>query len=242
MPKFMFGQPTDVLASGSNWVPGPIRQVVFRWLLRLLQGRYRTYGLPENPRPPLTQHPTLNSDLIDFVRHGRIVPRPGIAALDGHDVVFTDGRRETFDIICACTGFWTTFPFFDESLVDFKRLEQVPLYRKMLHPAYPTLYFVGLFQPLGCIWPLADYQARLATLELQGRYTRPANLSAAIAHELDNPHYPFDAGQRHAVEVDYHKFRADLARELRRAGVDIGKPPAGQPGKYKVTPIPAVSV
>ncbi len=239
MPKFMFGKPTDVLASGSNWVPSRVRQVLFRLLLRVLQGRYREYGLPENPRPPLTQHPTLNSDLLDFIRHGRIVPRPGVASLAGQDVVFTDGRREPFDVICACTGFWTTFPFFDASLVDFQRLEKIPLYRKMLHPTYPTLYFIGLFQPLGCIWPLADYQARIAALELLGRYRRPADLDAAIARELAHPHHPFDGGQRHAVEVDYHTFRAELAAELERAGIDIGKPPAGKAGRYKVTPVPA---
>ena len=241
-PKFLFGQPVDVFAAGSAWVPTPIRQVAFRWMLRLLQGPYSRYDLPENPRPPLTQHPTLNSDLLDFIRHGRVTPRPGIARLDGLDVVFTDGRRETYDIICACTGFWTTFPFFDEALVNFKRLEKIPLYRKMLHAQHPTLYFIGLFQPLGCIWPLADYQARLAALELVGRYQRPGNLDAAIAHELAHPHFDFDGGQRHAVEVDMHAFRAELAAELRLAGEEIGKPPAGRKGHYKQTPVPARAV
>ncbi len=237
-PKFLFGQPTDVFASHSAWVPVAIRQIVFRLMLRVLQGPYSRYGLPENPRPPLTQHPTLNSDLLDFIRHGRVKPRRGIARWDGLEVTFTDGMREAFDIICACTGFWTTFPFFDEAFVNFKRLEKIPLYRKMLHPEHPTLYFIGLFQPLGCIWPLADYQARIACLELQGRYRRPADLDAAIADELAHPHYDFDGGQRHAVEVDYGKFRAELARELRSAGEDIGKPPMGLPGRYKHTPVP----
>ncbi len=238
MPKFLFGQPTDVIAARSAWVPGWIRQITFTLLLRVMQGRYRQYGLPENPRPPLTQHPTLNSDLLDFIRHGRIAPRPGVASLDGHDVVFSDGRREPYDIICACTGFWTTFPFFDTALINFRHVEKVPLYRRMLHPKFPTLYFIGLFQPLGCIWPLADYQARIATLELLGRYTRPADLDAAIATEMAHPHHPFETHPRHAMEVDYHKFRAELASELRRAGVEIGKAPGGRAGAYKVTPVP----
>ncbi|MBI2795732.1 MAG: NAD(P)-binding domain-containing protein [Gemmatimonadetes bacterium] len=237
-PKFIFGKPSDVFAAESGWLPRRLRQWILGRLLRLLQGPYSRYGLPENTRPPLTQHPTLNSDLLDFIRHGRVAPRPAIARLDGHDVVFADGRREAYDIICACTGFWTTFPFFDESFIDFKHLEKIPLYRKMLHPRHPTLYFIGLFQPLGCIWPLADYQARLACLEILGRYRRPANLEAAIADELARPHFDFDGGQRHAVEVDAHQFRAELARELRTAGVDIGRPPAGRKGHYKPEPRP----
>ena len=240
-PKFLFGQPTDVFAAKSAWVPTKIRQLTFRLMLQALQGPYSRYGLPENPRPPLTQHPTLNSDLLDFIRHGRVKPRKGIARWDGLEVTFTDGTRESFDTICACTGFWTTFPFFDEAHVNFKRLEKVPLYRKMLHPMFPTLYFIGLFQPLGCIWPLADYQARIACLELLGRYERPAKLDAAIADEMAHPHHDFDGGQRHAVEVDYGRFRAELARELGTAGVEIGAPPMGIKGRYKRAPVSAGS-
>lgn len=238
-PKFLFGQPTDVFASKSAWLPAWIRQRTFKVLLRAMQGPYASYGLPENPRLPLTQHPTLNSDLLDYIRHGRVVPRPGIRRFDGEVVEFTDGRREPFDIVCACTGFWTVFPFFDRAFIDYQHAEKVPLYRKMLHPAHLTLYFIGLFQPLGCIWPLADHQARLACLELTGRYRRPADLAARIAHEVAHPHYDFEGGQRHAVEVDYGKFRAELARELRSAGEDIGEPPAGRPGHYRSAPRPA---
>ena len=237
-PKFLFGQPVDVFAAGSQWMPARVRQVLFRLMLRILQGPYSRYGLAENPRAPLTQHPTLNSDLLDYIRHGRVTPRPAVARLEGSAVVFADGQRESFDIICACTGFWTTFPFFEEALVNFKHLEKVPLYRKMLHPQHPTLYFIGLFQPLGCIWPLADYQARIACLELTGRYRRPPNLDAAIRDELSHPHYQFDGGQRHAVEVDAHAFRAELAAELRTAGVDIGRAPAGRKGFYKQAMVP----
>ena len=233
VPKFIFGQPSDVFAARTSWLPKSIRQFAMRKLLTLLQGPYGRYGLPTNNRPPLSQHPTLNSDLLDFIRHGRIKPRPGIRRLDGKMVEFTDGTREAFDIICACTGFWTTFPFFDKSFIEFKHAEKVPLYQKMMHAEYGNLYFIGLFQPLGCIWPLADYQAKLACLEILGKYQRPSDMKAAIQYEIEHPHFDFEAGQRHAVEVDYHSFRTDLKGELHKAGVDIGKPPMGIKSRYK---------
>ena len=43
----------------------------------------------------------------------------------------------------------------------------------------------------------------------------------------------FEGGQRHAMEVDYHGLRRDLRGELLKAGVDIGKPPMGNKGRYK---------
>jgi hypothetical protein len=37
--------------------------------------------------------------------------------------------------------------------------------------------------------------------------------------------------------VDYHFFRKDLARELKKAGINIGRPPKGIASRYKVTPV-----
>ncbi|WP_039948496.1 flavin-containing monooxygenase [Leptospira fainei] len=233
-PKFLFGMPSDVFAALTpGWIPAKIKQYTLTKLLHLLQGSYKSYGLPENTTLALSHHPTLNSDLLDFIRHGRIVPRPAIKALHGKEVEFVNGMKERYDIICACTGFWTTFPFFDKSFIDFQYAEKIPLYRKMMHADYPNLYFIGLFQPVGCIWPMADYQAKLACLEILGRYQRPKDLKAAIQYEIDHPHFSFGGGQRHAVEVDYHGFRKDLKSDLLKAGVDIGKPPGGNKLLYK---------
>lgn len=233
LPKFLFGMPVDVYAARFIWVPVRLRQWLFGWTLKWLHGSYEDYGLPAPTRPAGTQHPTLNSDLLDFIRHGRVKPRPAIKALDGEEVEFVDGSREAFDIICACTGFWISFPFFDKSFIDFQRADRVPLYRRMMHAQYENLYFIGLFQPLGCIWPLADYQAKLACAEIVGRYRRPADMEAAIRWELDHPHADYDGSTRHSTEVDYHEFRKELKQELRKAGIDIGEPPRGRAGHYK---------
>lgn len=226
VPKFMFGMPSDVFAARTYWLPTKLRQFLSTKVLRLLQGSYRKYGLPEPDRPVGTQHPTLNSDLLDFIRHGRIHPRPAVKALHGGEVEFINGSREAFDIICACTGFWISFPFFDESFINFRQAERVPLFRQMMHADYDNLYFIGLFQPLGSIWPMADYQAKLACAEVVGRYQRPRDMAAAIRHEMENPHADFAGGTRHSTEVDYHMFRDDLKLELRQAGIDISKPTA----------------
>lgn len=217
IPKYLFGTPADVLASRSTWLPRALRQFGLTRLLRLVQGRYADIGLPENTQPVMSHHPTVNSELLDVIRHGRIRPKPGIANWDGDGVRFVDGSREAYDIVVAATGFKISFPFFDPAVADFEDAEQVPLWRKMFHAKYPSLYFIGLFQPLGCIWPLADHQARLACLEMTGRYRRPAQLSGAIAEELANPHYQWEAGPRHSTEVDYHRFRSELVHEIRRA-------------------------
>jgi hypothetical protein len=230
IPKFIFGKPSDVYATGTMWMPIWLRQRAFKLLLKNLQGNYREMGLPEHHLYPLQQHPTLNSDLIDYVRHGKVLPRPGIERFDGAQVVFKDGSRSEFDIIVACTGFKISFPFFLGGFVDWQDSDRVPLLHRMIPAEHSSLYYVGLFQPLGCIWPMADMQARLAVQEILGKWKRPADMPAAIKHEIDNPHYDFERATRHNTEVDYHRFRAELKAQLGKAGVDIGKAPAFRRG------------
>jgi hypothetical protein len=233
VPKFMFGRPSDVTGAGLNFLPRKAKQWLMTGMLRLIQGSYRKYGLPENVKPVLSHHPTLNSDLLDFIRHGRITPKPAITRFDGGWVEFVDGSRQRYDRVCAATGFWISFPFFDRSFIDFQHAEKVPLLLKMMHAEYDNLYFIGLFQPTGCIWPLADYQALLACAEILGRYRRPADMQQAIAREMNHPHYRFDGGSRHATQVDFHMLRDELRAELKKAGLDIGKPPMAVPARYK---------
>jgi len=214
VPKFLFGQPVDVLASRVRWLPAGIRQWLLKRLLLTIQGRHSAYGLPDPDWGPFEAHPTLNQDLLPLIRHGRIQPRPAIERLDGDAVVFADGRREVVDVIIAATGFRITFPFFDPNLIDYSEARKVPLYKKMLHPSFPNLYFIGLLQPLGCIWPLAERQARIAAAEIAGTYERPANLDQAIEAELARPHFSFLDSPRHSTEVEYHRFCDELNSEL----------------------------
>ena len=135
----------------------------------------------------------------------------------GITIHFTDGTKEDFDVIIAATGYRITFPFFDKAFINWEDSNYVPLWRRMFHPGVPNLYFIGLFQPLGCIWPLADYQALLACLELKGQYQRPGDLPAEIERERRNPHFRFVESPRHSTEVDYADFRAELFAELKKA-------------------------
>lgn len=221
VPKFMLGYPADILVKSLEKLSPKTRQKLLTKMVKAFTGNYADFGLPVNNKPMLTQHPTANSDFIDYIRHGKIKPKPAIQRLDGKNVEFVDGTVEAFDIICCCTGFWTVFPFFDQDFIDFQHVDKLPLYRKMMHATHENLYFIGLFQPLGCIWPASDHQANLACQEILGKYKRPKNMHQAIENEIKNPHYNFEAGQRHAAEVDYNDFRAELVADLKSSGIHI---------------------
>ena len=214
IPKFMLGMPTDVLyVKVMRKVPKFMRQWVLELTLRLLQGKNRNYGLMEPEHGPLEVHPTLNSELLYFIRHGEIFPKPDIQSWKGRTVTFRDGTEEEFDSIIAATGFETSYPYLPDAVGDYSGTE-VPLYLKTFHPKFEDLFFIGLFQPLGCIWPAAEVQGRLVAKAIQGEWRRPVDINAAIRRELEHPDYAFTKAPRHAVEVDYHEFRKRLAYEL----------------------------
>lgn len=216
-PKFIFGKPTDVLFSIIKGLPRWLKQILVSFVIRILQGRYAKYHLKKPDCKPLEIHPTINSELLYFIRHGKILPQRGIDRFEGNTVHFIDGRQEEFDVVIFATGYKISFPFFAKDLIDFSNLTSIPLYRKMMHPEFSSLYFIGLFQPQGCIWPLADYQAKIAAQIISGSLKRPANLTNKIRKEMKKARSRFKETIRHALEVDYQGFRRQLIKELSKS-------------------------
>ncbi len=222
VPKFIFGVPSDhlhnVVANSrlGRMLPGPLRQRLNTMLLRFVQGSNASYGLPEPDHDIGTTHPTINSELLYFIRHGRIQPVPHVARFEGRTVVFADDSREDYDAIIACTGFRIEHPFFDPGFLDYSQ-GPVPLYLKMIPADRDDLAFVGLFQPLGCIWPAAELQSKLLAQWWTGQWSPPANRERAIRRELSRPHVRQLDTPRHTITVDYPVFRRELLTALGRA-------------------------
>ncbi len=215
-PKFIFGKPTDLMFSIIKGLPHWLKQILVSFVIRILQGRYAKYHLKKPDCKPLEIHPTINSELLYFIRHGKIKPYKGIDRFDGDKVHFVDGQQDEFDVVIFATGYKISFPFFSKELIDFSNLTSIPLYRKMMHPEFSSLYFIGLFQPQGCIWPLADYQAKIAAQIIAGNLKRPANLTHKIKREMKKARSRFKETIRHALEVDYQGFRNQLIKELKK--------------------------
>lgn len=214
-PKFVFGKPTDDAVAKTQWMPAWLRQKFFNLVIRVLQGKYRKYQLMKPDCGPLEIHPTINNELLYFIRHGKVHTRHGISHFDGNTVYFTNGVSDEFDVVIFATGYKISFPFFDKELIDFSGSTKVPLYRKMMHANLENLYFIGLCQPQGCIWPLADYQSKIVARIIMGTLQRPEQLAKKIDQEMNKPHYRFKSHMRHALEVDYHMFRRELIEMLR---------------------------
>ena len=212
-PKFMMGKPADVFSTKIHWLPRKLWQKLSALSLYFRNGSNSDYGLQEPDGPLGSHHPTINEDLFFTIRHGKIKPRQDIDSLNGNTVVFKDGSRGEYDIIVACTGYIIAHPFFEKSLIDYSTGE-VPLWLRMMHPEIENLYFIGLFQPLGCIWPGSELQSKIMARELSGKWKRPADIQKRISAELKHPDFSQINTPRHTITVDFHRFRKRLLAQL----------------------------
>ncbi|MEK7794620.1 MAG: NAD(P)-binding domain-containing protein [Candidatus Hydrogenedentota bacterium] len=158
MPKTMFGAPTVELMK--PWMPLWFQRLLLRACIAVTVGDYRTYGLQKPDHKIFETHPSINSELLHYLRHGKIHPHAGIDRIDGHRVVFTDGTSCDVDLIVAATGYRVSFPFLPEGLVPIHGAAPQVLAGGVL-PDYKGLYIVGTLQVRYGFGPLLTPYANL---------------------------------------------------------------------------------
>ena len=215
LPKYMFGIPTDHLTD-SPLVRAPLKvqQVSMAALLRLTQGKVTDYGLPEPDHEVLHAHPTISQDILNRLGHGDIAVRPNIDRFEGSKVFFTDGTSGEYDVVVYCTGYKVSFPFFDDAVVTAED-NHVDLYRRVVHPEHPGLYFIGLIQPLGAIMPLSEVQAEWVgdLVTGAGALPSPEEMRRQITAYDRALRKRYVASKRHTIQVDFHGYKAEIAKE-----------------------------
>jgi dimethylaniline monooxygenase (N-oxide forming) len=217
IPKFLFGMPTDHLTS-SPIARGPLKvqQAAMTAMLRIAQGKVTDYGLPRPDHAVLRAHPTISDDLLTRLGHGDIDVRPNVDRFEGSKVFFVDGTAVEVDTVIYCTGYKVTFPFLGDRFVP-ARDNRVDLYRRVVSPDHPGLYFVGLVQPLGAVMPLAEAQSEWVADLVEGRGALPSydDMRRQIREYDEAVAKRYVASKRHTIQVDFHPYLAELGRERR---------------------------
>ncbi len=215
VPKTVFGRPMDIQYRKLTRLPRFFRHALLRLGLQLIVGPYERYALPQPDAEILSVHPTLNTDILEQLTHGKVTIRKATQSASGKNVRFADGTTKDFDTIIWATGYQTRFPFLKDERFDWSQSIRIPLYMKMMPPDLNDIFFIGLIQPLGCIWALADYQSEIAAHAISGKWQRPADLEQRIAHEHALDAKRFQPSTRHAVEVDFHEYRRLMETHLK---------------------------
>jgi cation diffusion facilitator CzcD-associated flavoprotein CzcO len=221
VPKFLVGFPTgDVLAT-VEYLPLPrvIKRHLFQLSLWVLQGPPERYGLPRPQHAIDAAHPTMSDDIPRLAAHGRIEIKPNIDRFEGHDVVFSDGTRGTYDLVIFATGYKISMPFLAEGIA-FTPEGRSTLFQNVAHPEHAKLFFAGLVQANGSIWRLAEMQSRLIANAIIAADHAPAEHEAFRARVRSRrpglPSMKAVNSERHVLEANFFDYRRQLQAECRR--------------------------
>lgn len=215
MPKFLFGEPTDVSGDWLHrWsVPLWIQRGLAHFPVLAAVGRPQDYGFPKPDHPMFHERPIMNTHILTLLGHGRIKLKPAIQAFEGSQVRFADGTAETADIVIFATGFRVRIPFLDEEHLEWDR-GRPRLWLNAFHPRYDHLYFSGLCEPSTLTWAAAEEHAEVMASFIQALARNGRSAEWFRQQKARAPFAPTDGKYplRDFLEVEYHRF----VRQLRR--------------------------
>lgn len=190
-PRYVIQKVVDGVSSDWQWytAAGALeRRLLPRdELARTLRARVlRVAGDPADHGAPapdpdiLTAGLSLCQEYLAQVAGGQIVCRPGIAAIDGREVMFSDGTTETVDAAVWATGYDLHLPYLADDVWAVTGPD-LALHQRTLHPDLPGFGFVGQFLTQGPYLPLLELQARWIVNLWTGAVAPPDPMAPAVA-------------------------------------------------------------
>jgi hypothetical protein len=154
---------------------------------------------------------------VQDIMFDRVAVKQGISSIDGPLVSFVDGSREEFDCIIAATGFVTEFPFLPTEIVQSTE-PRLSLYKRIVMPGWPGLYFVGMINLDTPINFACERQAAWIAAIERGGVTLPPDeeMRADIAAKRAWVEKTFGIANRHSLQEDSVAYYTELSRVLRK--------------------------
>jgi cation diffusion facilitator CzcD-associated flavoprotein CzcO len=206
-PKFVFGKPSDQIADQllALRVPLALRRAAFGVTLRATMGKFESFGLQKPDHAFFETHPIVNQQLVYYVGHGDITPKPDVDHFDPDGAVFTDGSRADVDLVVFATGYLAVFPFLaDQSLLDAEQ-GRPRLALQMASPVSPTLWLSGLIQPDSGQWTIAHWQG-MAIAEFLRLYRKEPARARELHADLNGRRSERFSGGAHYKESTRHYY------------------------------------
>jgi dimethylaniline monooxygenase (N-oxide forming) len=221
-PKLLFGVPFTDLTDYfmKSWVPSWLRKKLIALLIWCAHGDPTKLGLP-----PVTQrvHATSSGSVVNDIAYQRVEVKHGIERVDGQTIHFTDGSSDEFDVLVAATGYRIDLPFLSPDIVPTAD-NRVRLWKRILAPKWPGLYFVGMLN-VASHSNLWAYERQVLWLrEFILGNARPPSIEAM---ELDNDAKDrfiakeFKGTSRHTIEEEPVRYFPELAKSLKAARLRI---------------------
>lgn len=220
-PKYALGRPSDQTADLllALRVPLTVRRAMYKAVLRLTVGDFAKFGLPAPDHAFYETHPIVNQQLVYYVGHGDIAPKPDVARFEGSTVHFTDGTAAEIDLVIFCTGYLAVFPFLADDVL-YRHGDHPVLARQIFTPNHDSLVVAGLIQPDSGQWTIAHWQAMLIAAYAAVRERDPGRARAFFDRMIAERDVRFTGGTtykestRHYYEIAHQEYLRAIESDL----------------------------
>lgn len=135
---------------------------------------------PTSGRISVVKDPELLTSKADS---NMLIFKPKLIRCEGHVAYFSDNSSLEVDIILLCTGYRVGFEFLSKELnplISFhsrsgsqSREDYCRLYKYVVHPEHPNMFFCGFFDSFGNNGVISDMQARWIAAVITKNLTLP---------------------------------------------------------------------
>ncbi|MFT5175184.1 MAG: dimethylaniline monooxygenase (N-oxide forming) [Gammaproteobacteria bacterium] len=215
MPKLICGIPgTEITQMIQRpWLPAWLRRRLLRMLAFLAHGDQTKLGFR-----PLKErvHATSNGTIITDVAYKRVEVKHEIDKIEGKKIFFNDGTSDEFDVLIAATGYLIDLPFISCDIVSLSD-NKLNLYKRIVQPGWPGLYFMGFFNTDTALNMVFERQAQwICDLELgKARLPSEAQMHADIVRKENWVKKYYKHSDRHTIEEEHVSYLRELKRSLR---------------------------
>ncbi len=216
-PKLLFGVAfTDITERFmKSWVPEWFRNRALGFLIWCAHGDMKKLGLP-----PITRkvHPTSSATVVSDIAYNRIFVKQGIDGVEGRTLHFADGAAEEFDVLIAATGYLIELPFLPPDVAPIEN-NGVKLYKRIVPPDWPGLYFIGMTNITTALNVNYEHQARWAREFILGNAVLPSReeMRADVEAQDEFVRTNYKTTPRHAIEEEHLRYFPALKKSLREA-------------------------
>jgi len=219
-PKHIMGKPSDVFAKEGPKLSHFLEVKVFGWMLKLINGDMKRYGLPEPDHKLFETHPIMNTQILHYLTHGDCIAKGDIEKLDGDSVVFKDGSREQIDVIVTATGYQHAIPFLADDTIEIKD-GRPDLYLNIFSRKHKNLALLGFIEFASAAYENFEKMAELIVLDADSKSDKLAELKKSHRPDLKGGH-SYLPTKRNANYVEVDTYLKELKKVKKQLGVPAG--------------------
>ncbi|KAH9391756.1 hypothetical protein TYRP_022604, partial [Tyrophagus putrescentiae] len=180
-------------------------------------------GRPFDQLIYLSQTPFINDNLANKIISGNIIIKKDIEQFAENGIIFKNdnGQITQCETVVLCTGYKIVFPFLSSQVLPQTQDNQFAFYKHQflphLQPHPHTLAFIGLVEPSGALFPIAELQSRWFVLLMATKIPMlppHQTMNALIKRQLQKQRSFYRVSISQNIQVDWLSFTNELAAEI----------------------------